>query len=108
MVIEQLKKHLSAVASKETKEVGALTTSLEQAVKEVGKLRKVREAAKRELGKLCEDVEHFEYEPGRLQAKLKIVCHERGKYVDAINRVRSGVGELQEYLAKVFLLCKKR
>lgn len=52
------------------------------------------------LDELREGKERAEYERDGLEAKLQRAQQKRGKCSDAVNRVPSGVGELQRLLKK--------
>lgn len=67
---------------------------------EVGKFKKEKEAISQELWELCEGNQCVDYKRTGLQARLQRVDRERNRYADDVNRDQSGVGALQELVAK--------
>lgn len=99
-VVEQLKNDVSAVTLKAGERIGSLAASLEQAEKGVEKLKKGRETVIRVVGKLCRKKACVEDERDGLQAKLQRAERKRDRYINAVNRVKSGVGNLQKIVVK--------
>lgn len=99
-MIEPLRKDVLTVTVKIAKEICTLATSSELAVREFGKLKKEREFAIKELVEPREGSAYVEYKQDVLRAKLHRAKRVRDKYTDAVNSAQSGVGDLQELVAK--------
>lgn len=108
MVIKELKKDILDVTLVAPEDDGAVATSLQQIVKAIGGLWKEKEVAPYSSAIYCESMERVEYKRDESQAKLLLAQCEWEKYVDAINCVQSGFGELQVYVWKCASVLKKQ
>lgn len=101
-VVAPLKKDVSAVSWKAGEQIGAPATSLEQIKNKVDILKKEKAALAHDLHGLRNCKECAKYERGGLEVKLQRAQREREKCVDAVNRLQSGVNDLQGLVKKGF------